>query len=133
MTLPINRSLRRGVILGLACLVMLAGACGSDDAGAPAASGPLTVEQALEVDDGERHDVDGFVVARGGVVRLCSALAESDPPQCGGASLTVIGGATADLDALFGSDLKTKQTTSWTDVFVVLDGVIADGELRLDG
>lgn len=128
MTLVRTRSLRRSVSLVIACLVVLASACGSDDdCESPGASGPLTVEDALEVSDDERYDVEGFAVASDGVLRLCAALAESDPLQCGRPSLNVVGEATADLDGLFGGDLSTKATTAWTDVFVVLNGVIADG------
>lgn len=71
--------------------VMLAVACG--DAGGeaglslPPADGGSTISQAIG-EDMPSGWIRGFIVAeRNEPVRICEALAESFPPQCGGASL----------------------------------------------
>jgi hypothetical protein len=112
-----------------AAVALLAVACGGGDAG-PAATGPLTVEQALASDDGEMT-VRGFVVAPDGEpVRLCSALLESYPPQCGGGSLVVVG---LDLDGVPGitrADEPDLDHTAWTNDQVEIEGELADGVLH---
>jgi hypothetical protein len=66
----------------------------------------------------------GYLVDSGGVVRLCDALAESYPPQCGGDSLPVEG-------RLTGIAWSEAQGVRWTDEQVVLRGEVEDGVLRL--
>jgi hypothetical protein len=52
-----------------------------------------------------------------GTVRLCEAIAESFPPQCGGASLVVEG---LDLGAL---DLQEAEGVRWADAVTLLGSV----------
>ena len=68
----------------------------------------------------------GFLVDAGGEVRLCDALAESYPPQCGGESLTVEG----ELPPV---EWTEAQGVRWTDAPVTLRGEEEDGVLRLEG
>ena len=71
-------------------------ACGGDEqrrpaAGTPAPGGGLTVQEALDSDAEGPLLVRGYLVRRRDETRLCTALAESDPPQCGEPSLRVEG------------------------------------------
>jgi hypothetical protein len=77
---------------------------------AAAATGPATVT--------------GFLVDVGGETRLCEALAESFPPQCGGPSITL-----TSLDQVDPDELKTEGDVTWTDVPVAVFGEIVDGTL----
>ena len=93
----------------LALLIAGAGCGGGEDGGAdvetrgnaasavPAPGGGLTVREARASTLHEPLLVRGSLVARGDEVRLCSALAESYPPQCGEPSLVVRG---LDLDGV---------------------------------
>jgi len=66
----------------------------------------------------------GFLVDSGDDVRLCDALAESFPPQCGGESLRVEG----ELPDVRWSEA---QGVRWTDQQIVLRGEIDDGVIRV--
>jgi hypothetical protein len=87
------------VVLGLLA-VALAGCGGGDDdarrdtgtppaAGAPIPSGGLSVQEALDSDLEEPLMVRGYVIEREGELRLCDAILESYPPQCGEPSLKI--------------------------------------------
>ena len=56
--------------------------------------------------------------------RLCELLAESMPPQCGGASVPVVGYDQLDLGVL-----SSAQGIIWSDGFVVVFGEMIDGTL----
>ncbi len=61
------------------------------------------------------------------VPRLCEALAESFPPQCGGASVPVSGHVgTSSIP------LVSEQGVTWTDQPVTFLGEIIDGTLVVD-
>jgi hypothetical protein len=84
------------------------------------AAGPgISIDDALAADSDEPLLVTGNVLAQGDEVRLCSALAESFPPQCGGASLHVVGLDLAEVDGLI-----TEGDVSWTDRPIELLGVV---------
>ena len=120
------------LIAVLAAAAALAG-CGGDDAPAdrPAAgstvpqssglgAGPaISIDEALASGSDEPQLVNGNLLARDGEVRLCSALAESFPPQCGGASLHIVGLELEEVDGLI-----TEGDVSWTDRPVELLGVV---------
>jgi hypothetical protein len=61
-------------------MVLLASACSDGESG----GGVLSIADAAEASPGDVAAVRGFIVADAGGVRLCEALAESFPPQCGG-------------------------------------------------
>lgn len=65
--------------------------------------------------------VEGFIVIEDDDVRLCDALAESFPPQCGGDFAPLVG-----LEAAEVPDLQTEGRTSWTDLPVTLIGELVD-------
>lgn len=132
----------RWTAVAAAVVVMLVTACGGGSggdglygggdepsggpaAGAPAPGGALTVSQALDSASGEPLLVQGAVVAAAGQpVRLCELLAESYPPQCGGASLIVEG---LDVAALEG--METASDVTWGQAELL--GTVADGVLTV--
>jgi hypothetical protein len=76
------------------------------------------------IDQVGQINVTGFVVDVDGEIRLCEALAESFPPQCGGASITVTSTEQVDPD-----DLQNEGSVSWTDFAVTIFGEMVDGTL----
>jgi hypothetical protein len=126
----------------LAALLVSAGlaGCGGDadpaDDAAPASTVPQTsglgagpgisIDEALASDSDEMLLVNGNLLAQSGEVRLCSALAESFPPQCGGPSLVVDGLKLEEVDGLV-----TEGDVAWTDRPIQLLGVVADGTLTV--
>lgn len=102
-------------------------ACGDDDSG-DAAAEPVSIADAVDTEGAVI--VTGYVFALdSGTVVLAELIAESFPPQPGGATITVEG---LNLDALDledapeGSELAT---TRWTPEPVTLTGSMADGVL----
>lgn len=86
------------VALMLVLVVLLAGCGGSKEsqqstpsAGAPSPSGGLTVQEAIDSDLTGPLMVRGYLIERAGELRLCSAILESYPPQCGEPSLRLRG------------------------------------------
>jgi hypothetical protein len=128
--------------LVLAATLALAACGGSEPDAAPAAApapaeppappAELTVEEALASPPEGLVTVTGFILAADGEpVRLCAALAESYPPQCGVASLVVEG---LDLDTVEGltrAEEPAYAHTAWTDAQVSLTGEIVGGTLAV--
>jgi hypothetical protein len=98
---------------------------GDASSGAPVPGGALTVAEALESELDEPLLVEGALVAVADEVRLCSALAESFPPQCGGPSLPVQG---LDLETVEG--LAREGVVAWAESASVL-GTVEDGILKI--
>jgi hypothetical protein len=104
------------LVLGLA-------SCGGDD-------GPLTPGQARSA-SGEVTVEGNLIAIEGEPVRLCSAILESYPPQCGEPSLQV---RDLDLDAL---DLASTRpgddvtAARWSDEIVSLTGTVEAGVLAV--
>jgi hypothetical protein len=103
--------------------VALVGCGGEDEAGGSPTE--IMVEEAAD------HEgpavVTGSLLANGDDVRLCAALAESFPPQCGGGSVAVVG---LDLETLGG--LTAEGDVTWSDLPIEVEGVLADGTLTVD-
>ena len=129
------------LLAALLAAVALAGCGGGDsDDGAVDGDGGMTttssgtagpgisIEEALESDSTEPLLVNGNLLVLDGQARLCSALAESFPPQCGGASLLVTGLDVAQVDGLM-----VEQDVMWTDRPIQLAGTVADGILTVSG
>ena len=121
--------------LGIAALMVIALACGNgagpaspdDEAPAPPTAGVTTLKdsdspstseiaQGLEAAEGSEVTVSGHLIADSdGNARLCSVLAESLPPQCGGDRIDLLG-----FDASSVPNSKTPQrpseigTVRWT-------------------
>ena len=98
------------------------------DAGVSSAVGPgISVGEALESNLAGPLLVNGFLITDSdGTVRLAELLAESLPPQAGGATLIVEG---LDLDNLAG--LTSAQGITWSDQPVQLLGEVDDGVLTV--
>ena len=79
------------------------------------AMAPIEVPEVLAAGAGD-VSVIGYVVIDDNGARLCEVLAESFPPQCGGASLMI-----ANPDDLTVA-LEREQSVQWTDERVQLDG-----------
>jgi hypothetical protein len=96
----------------------------------------LTVEQALASEPGVTIAVSGAIVSTGSGADvetvLASVLLESYPPQAGGAVLPI---ADLDLKTLVGLTSTESQTdlapVTWSDYWVVLEGVMKDGVLEV--
>ncbi|HUH16462.1 MAG TPA: hypothetical protein VMM85_00780 [Methylomirabilota bacterium] len=120
----------------LTVAVTLLAACGPED-GAPTDGGDatepvlvarneafhdlpsITVAEALTVDDGEQVVVAGALfVDADGVVRLCGAIAESFPPQCGGDRIVVEG-----LDLAGVGGLQQADGVQWVESIWVLGSI----------
>jgi hypothetical protein len=76
----------------LLVVVLVAAACGSES---PDDGATLSVGEAIERDSDEPQLVSGYVIERSGVPRLCEAILESFPPQCGEPSLRLVGAVAA--------------------------------------
>jgi hypothetical protein len=126
------------ILAALLAAAALAG-CGGDDSGGDAGAGTTTtssgpvgpgisIEEALESDSSEPLLVNGNLLVTDGQARLCSALAESFPPQCGGASLLITGLDVAQVDGLM-----VEGDVMWTDRPTQLAGTVSDGILTVSG
>jgi hypothetical protein len=71
-------------------VVLLLAACGGSGP-----EEPLSVGEAIERGSDEPQQVSGYVIERNGVPRLCEAILESFPPQCGEPSLRLVGNVAA--------------------------------------
>lgn len=125
------------VLAAIVVSAFFAGGCGSADDGPSVGPGvenetPLTVQEAITLGEAEHVTVVGSLLIGADGVRLCSALAESYPPQCGGDSLRV---ESLDIDRLVGLS-HTDQTAgparvSWADYPVTLSGSLAGDTLTV--
>ena len=94
--------------------------------------GGITVDEALDTGVTGVVAVKGYLLDDGTGLRLCSVLAESFPPQCGGASLTV---ADFDFDRMIEVpeyelvQVENSGGVTWTDGQVTLFGEVVDGNL----
>jgi hypothetical protein len=127
----------RLVLMGL-LLVALAACGGSDPDVSPAPAEPpappveLTIDEALEAPPDGLVTVTGYVIAsEGQPVRLCSAILESYPPQCGEPSLVVEGLDLGNVPGITRPDDPQYAHTAWTDTQVPLTGEVADGTLAV--
>ena len=133
------------VLLGgvLVVSILLAG-CGTEGTGggtdSPSTTSDggeapvLTVEQALEAPPGSTLRVQGALIATGDASVLASAVLESYPPQAGGATIPLMG---LDLSSLVGLSSTIGQPdlvpATWTDYWIVLQGVVDNGVLEVRG
>lgn len=88
----------------------------------PPASGALSVADVLSDDIDGPFAIAGYYVAVGADIRLCEALAESFPPQCGGASIPF----EHDVGADFGP-LQAAGDVVWSDTPIEVEGEVVDG------
>lgn len=96
---------------------------GADTPGSGAGPG-VTVEEARNSDAHGPLLVTGYIIAEADVVRLCSLLLESLPPQCGEPSLQVVG---LDLDDY---PVQERSGVAWTEDLVRVLGEVEGGVLH---
>jgi hypothetical protein len=87
----------------------------------------LSVSEAIAYDGLQPVAVHGFVVRTPDAAELCETLAESYPPQCGGASLTLANPVETD-----GLPLVEDGDVQWSPDIVTLIGTVAGSELTID-
>jgi hypothetical protein len=109
-------------------------ACGGDADPEPpatppaAATGPgLSIEDALASDLPGPLLVNGYLLADGNTIRLCSGYAESFPPQCAEPSLDVRGYTLFEQRGLY----KTSGEVTWSEEPVQLLGIVRDGAITV--
>ena len=90
--------------------------------GALVPGGGLTISDALAGDDLGIFALQGFIVADDAGPQLCELLAESLPPQCGGATVELAG-----LDMIDPDELSEAQGVTWSDQPITLVGEIVNG------
>ena len=95
---------------------------GQDAIDLPADLGDVTIADLLDGGPGGTVTVAGFIVATGDDVRLCEALAESFPPQCGGLSIPVEGFGEIELEGL-----PSEGDVTWSDFPITLQGEVVGG------
>ena len=88
--------------------------------------GGVTVPDAIAYRGAEPVAVGGFVVVTSDGALLCESLAESFPPQCGGARLVLVDG-----DAIDGLVLIEEGDVQWSPDRVVLTGTVHGDELTV--
>jgi hypothetical protein len=133
--------MRVRVVVAMVALAVAGGACGSDEdadtattaaptstTAAPDTGRPMSITAALEEPDGAQVQVVGPLIAAGDDVRLCGAVMESYPPQCGEPSLPLEG---LDLDAVIGLSRPDPEFSGvvWTDFPLVVFGTMQGGIL----
>jgi hypothetical protein len=86
----------------------------------------VTVAEALGAAPGSTVTVHGNVITTAGITVLCEMLAETHPPQPGGARIVVEGLDVATLD-----DTETVGDTTWTTDQRSVTGVFDGDVLRV--
>ncbi|HSK16262.1 MAG TPA: hypothetical protein VK915_08835 [Gaiellaceae bacterium] len=114
------------VALGLAALAGCGSEGGRDSASPPAGPAELTADAAAEGGYEGPAVVTGNVLFLDDEMRICEALAESFPPQCGGGSVLVEG-----IEPALVPWMVEVEGVWWTDRPVELEGVLADGVLTV--
>jgi hypothetical protein len=99
----------------------------------PGTAGGMIVDGGISVSEAVSGDVSGVIAVRGFLFddgsgwRLCDALAESFPPQCGGESVAISG-----HEEVVDVPYLNEQGVTWTDATVTVLGEIVDGTLVVD-
>lgn len=138
-TVSIVTTVQRSTVAFVAVVSLIAGGCGGSDGSedgdisvppAPASlpvdadADPISVGELLDQEEqarpGDNVLVAGVLVDDGSGMRMCEALAESFPPQCGGRSIAIRNPAGVD------ADLMEDQGVRWSDRAVWLLGWVED-------
>ena len=99
---------------------------GDDGQSGMLVDGGLGVADVIAYNGSEVVAVQGFVIIEDGAARLCDALAESFPPQCGQAGIVIV-----NPQNLPDMVLVEEGTTQWSDDVVSVLGYVEDGELTI--
>ena len=92
----------------LIAMLALVAACGDSDDSGDTPSGPLTVEQVVDRTPDGVVTVNGFLLVDERGPRLCAAILESFPPQCGEPALFLV-----DLDVNAVGNTESEQGIVW--------------------
>ena len=87
----------------------------------------LTVAEAIAYEGSLPVAVHGYIVRTSTAVQLCEVLAESFPPQCGGASLNL-----DNADAIDDVLLVEEGDVQWSPDIVILIGTVTGTDLLVD-
>jgi hypothetical protein len=87
----------------------------------------LSVSEAIAYEGSQAVAVHGYVVRTSESAQLCEALAESYPPQCGGANLILV-----NPDATDNLPLLEDGNVQWSPDVVILIGTVTGTELTID-
>jgi hypothetical protein len=88
--------------------------------------GGIDIPDAIAYEGTEVVAVRGYFVAGESGARLCEALAESYPPQCGGVSVAV-----ANPELLSHVVLVEEGGTQWSEDYITVLGQVVAGELTI--
>lgn len=116
------------IIVGIAVSLAIGGAaCGSDDP----SNGEMEIAQAVVAAEGSIVTIAGFlVVDRDGKTRLCSGLLESNPPQCGGDRIDLLGFDASSVPNTSSSQSSSEiRTAMWTNSQIAITGTKGSGGL----
>ena len=110
----------------VASIALLGAGCGNDGGG-NAGVASLGLDEARTHSSDTPVAVDGYLLVEHGRTRLCDALAESWPPQCGGPSLRVVSlpPEVPELEETKGG------RTRWSERPVQVMGVVSGGEIAI--
>jgi|GEM_PF-1851283 len=87
----------------------------------------LSIADAIAYEGSESVAVHGYLVRTSETAQLCEVLAESFPPQCGGASLALM-----NADDIVDLPLIEEGDVQWSPDRVILIGTVAGNELTID-
>lgn len=85
------------------------------------ADGSVPVGEAVSAQIQGPFLMSGYLLIDGGGARLCEALAESFPPQCGGTSVLLM-----PAEAPAGATTTTEGDVTWTEQPLLVEGEIVD-------
>ncbi len=88
-----------------------------------------SLAKALEMHDGSRLTVKGFLLLDADEAWICDELLESFPPQCGGASVELTGIGMADLS---GISLRRASGVAWSETVLKIQGTMRRGRLQVE-
>ena len=113
MTPTIHHARRALSVVAALTLALILAACGATGSGAsqPPATASDLPATAVDLDtliadatyDGRTVTTQGTFLATGDIAQLCALVMESYPPQCGGATVRVVGEVPADVLAAMDS------------------------------
>jgi hypothetical protein len=115
------RTPSNSLLLGLVAVAVALAGCGSDE-GEPGGAAPsATTPTTPTTPTGRETEFTGYLVESGEETRICDALAESYPPQCGGRSYRLVG-----FDARSVSGVEQANGVAWTQQQITVRGVLSD-------
>ncbi len=123
--LPSSHTLLPALLLAL----VLASGCSVTEGSGGSDEGVdhLALEDALTYSSDTPVTVAGYFLVEAGAPRLCASLAESDPPQCGGAKLDVVSLPGRIPPMHESADGRVR----WVGERVVVMGVVSGGEIAV--